>query len=445
MKYLLLALALTGMAVTGTAQNFDAQKADTLLQRLNRHHKAMGAVAIYQDGKPVYERGFGYAVAEKDISNTPQTVFKIGSVSKTFAAAVVFKLIEEKKLRLEDKLAKWFPALPNADSITIGEMLSHRSGLANYTESPFFDAWIKQPRTQAEILSRMERAKPAFAPGAKTEYSNTNYLLLGYIIEKVSGKDYCEVLQQKILQPLQLSHTACTWPKTEKVAETRGYSWEEGKWQPVDNTPWFASGAAGGLYSNMQDLNTFIVALLNGRVVRAASLEKMKEAKDGLGYGLIRVPFGKRYAYGHNGFIDNFSTMVACFPEENMSIAVALNATNTNFNDILIGLLSIYFGEAYTLPDFDKEVTVPAAVLQQYVGVYRYDPIGMDITVRLEGAQLTAQATGQGAFPLTAQSEKSFSFDEAGIVIDFQKVENGKAQVLMLHQGGSNIPFERKE
>lgn len=445
MKPFLLFTAFLGIVTGAAAQSFDAAKADSLLDRLNRHHKAMGAVSIYQEGKPVYQRGFGYAVTEKDIPNTPETIFRIGSVTKTFTAALVFKLIDEKQLRLEDRLSKWYPVIPNADSITIGQLLSHRSGIANYTEKPDFQTWIGTPRTQQEILARLGKDTPDFKPGTKTEYSNTNYLLLGYIIEKVTGKEYCQALQQKILQPLHLKNTACNWPKNAQQQETKSYSWDGEKWEMVPSTPWFAAGAAGGLYSSLPDLNTFITVLLEGKLVSKEAVEQMKKQQGGLGYGLIRIPFGKRYAYGHGGFIDNFSSMTAYFPEEKMSISVALNATNTNFNDLMIGLLSIYFGEEYQLPEFDKEVSVPVATLQQYEGVYRYDPIDMDITVRLEGTQLTAQATGQGAFPLTAQTHASFSFEAAGIVIDFQKIENGKAQVLMLHQGGSNIPFERKE
>lgn len=428
------------------AQTFDAAKADSLLARLQRHHKAMGAVSVYKNGKPVYERGFGYAVTEKDIPNTPQTVFKIGSISKTFTAVLIFKLIEEKKLRPEDKLGKWFPDIPNAANITLEQMLGHRSGIANYTNETDFADWAQQPQTQAALLARLEKAQPDFEPGAKVEYSNTNYLLLGWIIEKVAGRSYHDVLKEKITQPLGLSRTDNRWPAKEKTPETRGYTWNGKKWLAEPNTPWLIAGAAGGIYSTVRDMNVFITSLLQGKVVQESSLKKMMATnKEGMGSGLIKSPFYNKYSFGHNGYIDNFSSDLSYYPEDSVSVAVVLNATNTNFNDLMIGLLSIYYNKKYELPDFEKEIELPEATLRQYEGVYRYEPINMDITVRLEQGQLTAQATGQGAFPLTAQSETEFVFDAAGILIQFDEIQNGKARILMLHQSGSNIPFARRE
>lgn len=445
MKQTLLLLPLLACVLFANAQSFDAAKADSLLARLNRHHKGMGAVAIYKNGKPVYEQGFGYAVTEKDIPNTPATVFKIGSVSKVFTAVLIFQLIDENKLKLDTRLADFFPEIANAAKITIGQMLNHQSGLHNYTEDTAFTAWSQEKHEPAELLARLQKEPSDFEPGTKSEYSNTNYLLLGYIIEKITGQDYCEVLRRKITQPLGMSLTGCSWPAAAKTAETRGYSWDGQKWEAAFNTPFYISAGAGGIWSSMPDLNTFITALMQGKLLSEASLKQMMTRKRDFGFGLLRIPFYEHYAYGHNGFIDNFSTSMAYFPKDSLSVAVSLNATNTNFNDLLVGLLSVYFNKPYDLPEFEKEITLPEATLKKYVGVYHSAAIGMDITVSLEGTQLMAQATGQGAFPLSAQTETNFSFDAAGVVIDFQKIENGQAQILMLHQGGGNIPFERKK
>lgn len=153
----------------------------------------MGSLTISINGKIQYQRTVGYAFRDVDttIPATVRTKYRIGSVSKLFTAVMVFQLIDEGKLRLDQKLAAYFPELPNAAKITLGHLLNHRSGLHNYTaEDTHFQEWMDQPKTQAELLRVIASKAPDFEPGAKAEYCNTNYLLLSYIIEKVCKMPY---------------------------------------------------------------------------------------------------------------------------------------------------------------------------------------------------------------------------------------------------------------
>ena len=190
------------LAVTLTcnvkAQNLNKAKLDSFFNALNMHSKNMGSVAISNNGVVVYQKAIGYSEVNGDVK-TPATIktkYRIGSISKMFTAVMIFQLIEEGKLSLTMPLATWYPQLPNAAKITISEMLDHRSGLHNFTNDTLYLSYVSKPQSEAAMINIMEKQKPDFEPDAKAEYSNTNFVLLGYIIEKITGKTYAEELKK---------------------------------------------------------------------------------------------------------------------------------------------------------------------------------------------------------------------------------------------------------
>jgi D-alanyl-D-alanine carboxypeptidase len=242
--------------------------------------------------------------------------FRIGSVTKTFTATIVLQLAEEGKLRLDSTLGEHLPGLvPRGEEITIRHLLGHRSGLANITDYP---EWLNEaersPSTSPINSLRFAASKPlAFEPGSQVRYSNTNYIALGLVIEKVTGRSYAEDLKQRVLDPLGLSRTEL--PTTRRLADL-----EDGGYNP--NLPW----AAGAIVSNAHDLSRFYSALLSGRMLSAASLETMKAtARDygavsaGLGIFLTELACGR--SWGHGGGILDYGTLVAA-SEEGDRVAV---------------------------------------------------------------------------------------------------------------------------
>ena len=219
---------------------------------------------------------------------------------------------------------------------------------------------------------------------------------------------------------------------------------QEGAWTAMPPSDVNIAGGAGGIVSNVGDMAKFIEAIFLHRYLSDSSLKKMITLKDGYGRGMVRFPFYDRFAYGHNGHIDNFTSTLGFFPKDSLVLSIACNAVNYNFNDILIGVLSIYYGKPFKMPDFGKVVIVDAAKLKKLEGVYTSKDIGMDITITASGAGITAQATGQDSFPLDAISDTQFANETVGVRLDFVQKGDEPAGTMMLSQGGSRIPFVRK-
>ena len=206
----LLFVAAACSATTLKAQSVNTAKLDSFFTSLEANNKMMGSVAVAKNGKLLYTRSVGYAqvAAGAGVKADGNTKYRIGSISKMFTATMIFQLFEEKKLTPETKLASFFPEIPNADKITIAQMLSHHSGIYNFTNDSTYVQWMEQPKTQKEMLAIMAAHTPAFAPGEKAEYSNANYVLLGYIIERTTKSTYSEQLKKRVLDKAGLKNTA---------------------------------------------------------------------------------------------------------------------------------------------------------------------------------------------------------------------------------------------
>jgi CubicO group peptidase (beta-lactamase class C family) len=203
---LILALALNCVV---KAQDINKSKLDSFFYALALHNKGMGSVAISSGGVLVYQKAIGYSQIKDDIKTraTINTKYRIGSITKMFTTTMIFQLIEEGNLSLSNALSTWFPKIPNAEKITIGEMLSHHSGLHNFTNDSSYLTYMTKPQTEAAMLAIIEKSPSDFEPGTKGEYSNTNFLLLGYIIEKITGKPYKEELKRRITSKIGLTDT----------------------------------------------------------------------------------------------------------------------------------------------------------------------------------------------------------------------------------------------
>jgi len=207
------------------AQAIDKSKLDLLFSSLEKNNLAEGSVAISSYGRLVYQRSFGR-------DQNPQTEYRIGSTTKVFTAVLVYELIDEGRLSLDDKLSKFFPHIPNADRITIVELLGHRSGLPNYTDHTGFDDWKDKPKSHAELLAMIQDHQPDFDPGARAEYCNSNYLLLGYIVEQIEGEEYKTILGKKILRKAHLDHTYYGEKAGFQPGEAISSIYQNGEWKP---------------------------------------------------------------------------------------------------------------------------------------------------------------------------------------------------------------------
>lgn len=435
-------------AAAQQATAFDRQKMNTYLQTLADEQKVMGALAIDSAGTEVYRRSLGIIrrTAGDPVQAGEQTAYRIGSITKTFTATMIMQLIEEGALALDTPLADYYPDIPNAERITIAHLLGHRSGLYNFTNAPDYPQWMTEKRSRARMLQLFREQEPQFEPGSRTSYSNTNYVLLGYIIEQITGTSYAKQLQQRIVKPLELEHTYYGDGIDPEKGEAASFRFVEGQWKRLPETDMSIPGGAGGIVSTPRDLTDFIRALFEGELLAPASLEKMTTMQGGLGLGLMKIPFHDTYAYGHNGGIDGFQSHLSYFPDREVALAFTGNGLNYSMNNVLIGVLNIYFGKPFEIPTFDTPaVALSSAQMQRFTGSYSSAQLPMDIEVFIKGETLMGRATGQPSFPLTATDSATVRFQQAGLVMTFDSLKDGKYRQFTLEQGGGRFLFERED
>lgn len=433
-------LLLTLSVTVSSAQVFNRQKMDSLFNRLAEKNKGMGSLAISKNGHVIYTKAIGFASMEANekIPASEKTKYRIGSITKMFTGVIIMQLVDEKKLSLDETLAAHFPGLPNASKITIGNLLNHRSGIHNFTDDSLYMTYYQSPKSQKEMLNILYQSPPDFEPGTKAEYSNSNYILLGYLAENITKNSYGELIKDRISKKLNVENTYAGSKVDVKNNESLSYSYAT-SWIADPLTDMSIPGAAGSLVSTPSDLVKFISGLFSGKLVSAASLEKMKTMQDNYGLAMFPFPFYEKKAFGHNGAIDGFQSALGYFPADSIAFSYVSNGNVYPTNAILIGILSILYDRPYVIPSFETK-TVSEKDLIQYTGTYSSTQVPLKITITTDGKSLTAQATGQSPFPLEAKENHVFQFDQAGIVIEFGPGKNE----LTLKQGGGTFLFARE-
>lgn len=407
------------MFTAGHAQTPDKNKLDQFFNRLAEKNKAMGSLTVTKDGNILYTRAIGYSringAEKKPVSEA--TRYRIGSISKMFTAALIFQLVEENKLKLSDTLDKFFPQIPNAQKITLAQMLGHRSGIFELTDVSDFRSLKTQPKTREEIVAIIAKGKPAFEPGEKAQYSNSNYVLLGYIVERAGGRSYEDALKQRITSKIGLTDTYLGAGYSD-AGRNEGLSYNFiGDWKQESETHLSIPGGAGAIISTSPDLTKFIQALFDGKIVSKESLEQMKPT-DRYGRGIDLYPLGGKTFYGHNGAIDAFRSFLVYLPEEKLALAYVSNGVNYPLNNIVSGVFDIYWNKPFEIPSF-ATIAVNPEVLDKYVGVYSSAGVSFKLTITRDNSTLVVQPTGQPAFPLEAVAQDKFSLDSRGVVLEF--------------------------
>ena len=420
------------------AQKFDKEKLDLYFQTLKNNDKWMGSVAISENGKIIYTNSIGFSDVETKTKPNENTKYRIGSISKTFTSALAFKAIEENKLSLDTKIDPYFPAIKNSYKITIGNLLNHRSGIHSFTDNEDYLSWNTQKKSEKELMKLIEDGGSDFEPNSKAVYSNSNYVLLSFILEKVYKKTYPEILTEKIIKPVGLKHTKYGSKIKLENNESNSYYFEK-SWMKDSETDLSIPLGAGAIISTPSDLLQFAEALFNGKIISTKSLKIMETITDEYGYGLFQMPFGKKKAFGHTGGIDGFSSNFGYFPEEKVSFALTSNGSNFKNNNIAIALLSAAFNQPYEIPSFTK-IDLTSEDLDPYLGIYASKEIPIKITITKNENTLIAQATGQSSFELEATDKNTFKFDPAGIVLEFKA--NDKKMIL--NQGGKTYHFDKE-
>lgn len=405
----------------------------------------MGSVLVARDGKVILSKGYGSANLEWDVPNSPAAKFRLGSITKQFTAASILLLEERGKLKVEDPVKKYMPAAPAAwDKVTIFHLLTHTSGIPSFTGFPDYASTEAIATTPEKLVARFRDKPLEFQPGEKWNYSNSGYVLLGYLIEKISQQSYRQFVQENIFNPLGMKdsgydsnseiilHRAAGYEPAAKGAANAGY---------IDMSIPFSAGA---LYSTTEDLLRWEQGLMGGKLLSAASLQKMTMPfKSDYAFGLAVHTANGRKVIEHGGGIEGFNTMLAYYPDDKLTVVVLANLSGRAPDDIAGKLATLAHGEKIVLPSERKEITIAPAILEKYVGTYELMP-NFDLVMTLEGGQLMTQATGQSKFPLFAESETKFFLKVVDAEVEFFMNEKGVVTHLILHQGGQDGKATKK-
>jgi D-alanyl-D-alanine carboxypeptidase len=430
-KYFILLFLLPAI-VKSYSQDFDTNKLDAYFEALEVSNKFMGSVALLKEGKIVYTKHVGFSDVESKIKPSKNTKYKIGSISKTFTSTLILMAVEEQRLALSTTIENYFPSITNSEIIAISNLLNHRSGIHNFTDDvKDYIKYNTTPKTEKEMIQIIAKSGSDFEPDSKAQYSNSNYVLLSYILEKVYSKPYDEILDEKIIQPLGLKDTYFGSKSDMKNNESHSYVYQE-KWMKQPETDISIPMGAGGIVSTPSDLTLFAHALFTNKLIAETNLNKMKTITDKYGMGLFQMPFYDKIGFGHTGGIDGFSAVLGYFEKENVSFAITSNGANYVINEISIALLSSIFNKPFSVPSFDL-YEVESKDLNKYLGIYASESFPLKITISKSGNVLMAQATGQSSFALVATEKDKFKFDRAGIVMEFDPDKNQ----MTLKQGGT--------
>ncbi|MBL7866942.1 MAG: beta-lactamase family protein [Flavobacterium lindanitolerans] len=431
--FLFLSISLSLNVFAQSETRFD--KIDSLLNYLTSNNKFMGSVAIRNNDEIIFEKTYGYADVKNKTQADNQTRYKIGSITKTFTSVVILQLIEEKKLTLDTKLSRFFPTIQNSEHITIDNLLSHSSGIYSFTNDLDYPTYAKLPKTRSELMKKIKAGKPVFEPGEKAEYSNSNYVILGWIIEDLTKKSYADNINTRIIQKLGLKNTGfATGAKNEALS----YEWDGKNWKDASKEDMSIPGGAGAILSSASDLTAFINALFSGKLLKQPSLDTMITIEQGYGKGIFAMPFAERRFYGHSGGIESFTSSLIHYPKEKLSIALLDNGQGYDTDGIMIGILSIYYKMPYRFPNL-KTATVDVAILKKYVGIYSDPNFPLKISIKEENGVLICQATGQESFPLNPLSDTKFNFDPAGLELVFSP------NAMTILQGGHEFKLTKEK
>ncbi|MGH8030179.1 MAG: serine hydrolase domain-containing protein, partial [Arenimonas sp.] len=381
---------------------------------------APGAAVLVARGDDVLYRGArGLADVGSGAPLTADSVFRIGSISKQFAAAGLLKLVEAGKLSLDDPLSKFVPDFPNGAHITVLELLNHTSGVKDYTR---IKAWREGPietdLSTAQLLATFKDATPDFAPGEDWAYDNSGYALVGAVIEAVTGKPWHQYLREALFNPLGLRHTGYGADPRFAAMQVPGYSLDDGKVVPAKVISMTIPSAAGALLSTVDDLLTWNRALHEGRVLKSEAYARMitpvgKAVDANYGFGIELATVQGRPMLDHSGGIFGFEAMLEYLPGPDITVVVLQNNdSNEDYKGpdmIARKLAAAALGAPYPVA---AATAANAQDLQQFEGVYRMGPDSARV-LRVVDGKLTAQRTGGERSNLAPIAADQFLYDDA--------------------------------
>jgi CubicO group peptidase (beta-lactamase class C family) len=390
-------------------------KLDAYLKALTGLNRFSGAVLVARDGVPVLDKGYGFANAEWQIANAPTVKYRVGSITKQFTATLLMMLQNDGKLAVSDPVCKFVPACPTAwRSITLHQILTHTAGIPDYTELPTFKTTQALGASPKQLVERFKALPLEFKPGEKFMYSNSGYVLLGFVIERVSGVSYATLLKTRIFDVVHMNDTGYDDNAAIIAHRAAGYTTHDGKLANAAYIDMTVPYAAGSIYSTVEDLLKWDQALYTTALLPKASLDAMFTPYKAIaGYGwAIDTQFGHKMI-SHNGGIDGFVSNIARYPDDKVTIIVLSNLETTPIGTMAKDLAAIVFEQPYTIPAQAHYISLGKPALALLAGRYRVD-VAPDIVVEIIPAENGVVCHVQGStFNLRAETATKFSSEDA--------------------------------
>jgi CubicO group peptidase (beta-lactamase class C family) len=425
---------------------------DALLSDLQNEDSPAVSVLVSRDGEVLLSKSYGNADLAHHVAATGQTKFRIGSVSKQFTAAAILKLQEDGKLNVKDPLSKFLPDFPRGDEVTVHHLLTHTSGIKSYTDKPDFYGNVAASIRPEELIESFKNDPYDFAPGEGWHYNNSGYFLLGYIVAKVSDMSFDEYLKKQFFDPLHMNDTGVHTSTAILKHEATGYSFADGKFQKALDWDMSRAGGAGALYSTVEDLHKWNEAVFGGNVLSSETLQaaftpvELKEGVTGLRYGygwVIDQHRGLRRIV-HGGGLHGFLSVLARYPDENLTVVVLHNASPAA-PGINPSSLADLLAETYLWQKMKPQVQyvvnpdVDPKTYRDFVGRYNYGQSAV-LIVTVEDNRLFAQLTGQPKFEIYPKSANEFFWKVVDATVTFVRNEKGEVIAAKHEQGG--VKFE---
>lgn len=406
-----------------------------LMKTYTEQRKFSGAVLVAKGNEILLREGYGLANVEHGVLNKPETVFRIGSMTKPFTALLIMQLVEEGKLKLQDRLNQYLPEYPIGERITVHHLLSNRSGIPDYIVMAGYEKIMKQRVCLPDLFKVFCDEALIFEPGADFGYSNSNWAVLGYIIEQLTNKPYADVLHERIFKPSGMSHSGVDWESP--IIPHRATGYVDGgndlmNAELIDDTTMHGAGA---IYSTIDDLYRWDRALYSDILLPQEILRQMwmpLSQKDGSEYGYgweIRSLFN-RQVIGHSGGLPGYVSDIGRFVHEDSVVIMLSNLGSAAHGDIVRDLSAIVLGESYQLPAKRTFIAVDPMIFSDYVGRYEltyfgrksvlnFSVEGQNMMMKVQGLpKATLNAMSTTTFFARSKGEVEFTFvrDEAGHV-----------------------------
>ncbi len=418
------------------------EKVDEYLGAYVKQGNFSGTVLIARKGKVLVRKGYGKANVELNVRNTPSTKFRLGSITKQFTAMAVMQLQERGRLNVADPLSKYIPDYPQGDRIILHHLLTHTAGVPNFTDFPEYRTQMALPSSLEKTI-RLFRDKPLdFTPGEKFKYSNSGYILLSYVIEKVSGQSYESFVAENIFKPLNMKDSGYDHQETILKNRASGYVLTD---DGLINAPYIdmsIPSGGGALYSTVGDMYLWDRALYTEKLAGRKSLNALfTPSKENYGYGWLIGDLPGHKIITHDGSVNGFMTHIARYVDDDACVIVLSNIVNAPMPEISKGLRAILFGEEYEMPRVRKAASIDPAIYDAYVGRYEVTP-EVILAVTREKDRLFIQADQQklGLYP---ESPSKFFMKMVEGEVTFVKDDQGAVTQLVIRQSGQETPARR--